>query len=80
MIATSIAGSIAHVLAHKTVSLPWTIGHVDLALAPLVFLGSQIGAPIGVRIERRLTLPRRRVIMGALLIVISVRLVYQAIS
>lgn len=80
MIATSIAGSVAHVTATKTVDLPWTVGQISFALAPLVFIGAQLAAPLGHRLERHLTLTRRKVIMGLLLLAISVRLVYQVLQ
>jgi uncharacterized membrane protein YfcA len=80
MVATAIAGSVAHVGATKTVDLPWTAGHISFALAPLVFIGSQIGAPWGQRLERHLTLSRRKLVMGVLLLAISLRLVYQVLQ
>ncbi len=80
MVATATAGSIAHVTAAKTTDLPWTVGQISFALAPLVFIGSQIAAPWGQRVGRHLTLPRRKVVMGALLLVITVRLVYQVLG
>lgn len=79
MIATGIAGTVAHLRAEATTALPYTVGHVSFALAPLVFLGAQIAGPFGIRVERMLTLPRRKRVMGALLLVITARLVYQAL-
>ncbi len=79
MVATAIAGSVAHIGAERTVDLPWTVGHISFALAPLVFIGSQLGAPWGQRLERHLTLQRRKLIMGILLLAISARLVYQVL-
>jgi len=80
MVATAIAGSVAHAGAAKTTDLPWTFGHISFALAPLVFLGSQIAAPWGQRLERHLTLKRRKIVMGVLLLAISARLVYQVLQ
>ncbi|MFA6244360.1 MAG: sulfite exporter TauE/SafE family protein [Candidatus Hydrogenedentales bacterium] len=79
MVATGIAGTIAHLRASPTTALPYTMGHVNFALAPLVFIGAQLAAPYGIRVERMLTLSRRKLVMGALLLVISVRLAYQAL-
>jgi len=80
MMATSIAGTIAHLRAAPTTTLPYTIGHVNFALAPLVFIGAQLAAPFAMRLERMLTLPRRKVVMGVLLLLITVRLAYQALQ
>ncbi|MBX7257688.1 MAG: sulfite exporter TauE/SafE family protein [Candidatus Hydrogenedentes bacterium] len=79
MIATGFAGTVAHLRAEASLDLPYTMGHVNFALAPLVFIGAQIAGPPGIRLERMLTLPRRKLIMGVLLLVISVRLAYQAL-
>ena len=79
MVATSIAGTVAHFTAPQTLSLPGTIGHVNLALTPLVFLGAQLAAPLGHRLEIMLTLPRRKVVMGVLLLVIGFRLAYEVL-
>ena len=77
MVATCTAGALAHVLATKTTSLDYTVGQVDFALAPLVFIGAQLVRPMGRRVNAWLTLPRRRVVMGLLLVVIALRLVWQ---
>jgi uncharacterized membrane protein YfcA len=77
MVATAIAGSVAHLGAARTVELPWTVGHISFALVPLVFIGSQIAAPWGHRLERHLTLKRRKLVMGGLLLAIAARLAYQ---
>ncbi len=74
MVATSAAGSVAHFRAEAVYDAPWTVGHVYLVLVPLVFLGAQAGSLLGVRINTWLTLPRRRVVLGVLLLVISARL------
>ena len=58
MVATSLAGSIAHFAAQPVFDAPWTVGHVYLALVPLVFIGAQLGSPCGKWINSWLTLPR----------------------
>lgn len=80
MVATAASAALAHAFAPKTVDMPWTIGLVNLSLAPLVFLGAVCGAPIGVKLNAVLTLPRRKVVMGLLLLVIAARLVLRAVS
>ncbi len=77
MVATAIAGSIAHLRAEPIYPSDWTVGHVYLGLVPLVFIGAQISSPLGERINRWLTLPRRRLLMGLLLLLIACRLLYR---
>ncbi len=85
MVATAVAATVAHLMAAKTLpedayQSDFTIGQVNLALAPLVFLGAQIGAPFGKAINMRLTLPQRQLAMGVLLLVIALRLSYRALG
>lgn len=80
MVPTSIAGTLAHLAAPQTADLPWTYGQVCFGLAPLVFLGSQLAAPFGERLNHKLTLPQRKVIMGVVLMIIVARLVYRALA
>lgn len=75
MVATCMAGALAHAMAAQTTPFDYTIGQVDFALAPLVFIGAQLVRPMGRRINAWLTLSRRRVVMGLLLVIIVVRLV-----
>jgi len=77
MVATSLAGSVAHFAAEPVFDAPWTAGHVYLALVPPVFLGAQLGSPCGKSINAWLTLPRRRVVLGLLLLLITMRLLYR---
>ncbi len=77
MVFTSLAGSVAHLLAPPVHPGPWIIGHINFALVPLVFLGAQVGSEIGHRLNHHITLRRRRILMGALLILIILRLSYQ---
>lgn len=74
MIATSLAGTLANLQAAQTCDYPWTVGHVALAFVPLTLLGAQLGSELGLRLNRLLTLPRRRVAMGVLLLIIALRL------
>jgi len=79
MVATSIAATLAHLRAEQMCALPWTVGQVNLALVPLVFIGTQIGSPWGKRLNAKLTLPRRRIVMGVLLLTLVARLMYRAL-
>ncbi|HNR29916.1 MAG TPA: sulfite exporter TauE/SafE family protein [Candidatus Hydrogenedentes bacterium] len=80
MVATSIAGSVAHFQAAPLFPGRWTVGHVALSLAPLVFVGAQLGSIPGVRINALLSLPRRRVVMAAVLLLIAGRLTYRVFA
>lgn len=80
MVATSIAGSIAHLQAVPVYASDWTVGHVALSLVPLVFLGAHFGSPPGLRINELLTLSRRRVVMGSVLLLIAVRLLWRIVA
>jgi len=80
MVATALAATAAHFRAERLCDLPWTIGQVNLALAPLVFVGAQIGSPWGKRVNSALTLGRRRVVMGVLLVVLAGRLITRALA
>ncbi len=81
MVATSAAGTLAELQAPQryTEGL-YTVGHVDLGLVPLVFLGAQLASPWGKRLNAHLTLPRRRVLMSVLLGVIAVRLLWRIVQ
>lgn len=80
MVFTSTSGTIAHLMAQRTVDLPWTYGHVCFALAPLVFAGAQLVNPLAARFERWLTLPRRKVVMGVLLLLITGGLIWKTLG
>ena len=77
MIATSLAGSLAHLRAAEIYPQTWVVGHVYFALVPLVFIGAQVGSPVGKWINHRLTLERRRVAMGVMLLLITGQLLYR---
>ncbi len=74
MIATSAAGTLAHLTAPPEYPSPWTIGQVWLPPVPLVLLGTLAGMRAGERANRILTLPRRRALMGALLLLIAAQM------
>ncbi len=78
MVPTCIAATLIGLLEPKSTDLAWTVGQVDFALAPLVFLGAQAGSLAGKHLNRWLTLPRRRVVMGMLLLLIVARLAWRA--
>ena len=77
MVVTSVSGTVAHLMAERSVGLPFTYGQVNFALAPLVFIGAQLVNPLAARFERWLTLPRRKVVMGVLLLVMTGGLVWK---
>lgn len=80
MVVTSLAGTGARLQAAAIYPSEWTIGNIYLPLVPLIFLGAQVGSPIGRAIDRRLTLAQRRVAMGIMLTVIAVRLIWRMLS
>jgi uncharacterized membrane protein YfcA len=79
MIATAFSGTIAHFLAERTSDLPWTYGLVNVSFAPVVVATALLAAPIGRWINIRLTLRNRRVVMGVLLTLITLRLLERAL-
>lgn len=80
MVATAAAGTIAHLLGERTSDIAGTIGLVTFPPVPLVIAGALAAVPLGRRINARLTLPRRRVVMGVLLLLITLRLLFRAIG
>jgi hypothetical protein len=54
--------------------MPWTVGQVNFAMAPLVFIGAQAIGPVGKMLNTWLTLRRRRVVMGVFLLIIALSL------
>lgn len=78
MAVTCLSAAIAHFMQDKVFHhYPFTIGQVNLLLAPVVFLGAQIGSPWGKWINDRITLPQRKIAMAVLTVVISLRLLYR---
>lgn len=80
MVVTCVAATIAHLSAPNTTGLPHTFGQVNIAVAPLVFVGAQAGGPFGKWLNERLSLRHRKVVMGVLLLVIGARLMYRALT
>ncbi len=81
MISTCAAGTLGHFLSEPTaVGMTWTYGMVNVSLAPLVFLGAVAAAPVGRALNRRLSLKRRRLVMGFMLVSIAVKLAYPLLT
>jgi uncharacterized protein len=80
MIATCTAGALTHALAPQTAELSWTVGQVCYGLAPFLVLGAQAGSILGKKVNTLLTLPRRRLVMGILLLVIVARVAAKALQ
>ena len=83
MIATSLASTVAGLQApHATNPNPiidrFTYGHVCIALAPLIVVGSQLAVPLGKRINAALTPTRRRYTMAGLLFFIAIQQAWMA--
>jgi uncharacterized protein len=80
MVATCAAAVLAQLSGPErpnTSGLPWTVGEVNLAVPPLVFIGAQMASPIGKRINDMLTIKRRRFVMGVILLLITAQLIYR---
>jgi uncharacterized membrane protein YfcA len=85
MVATSTASTVAHLTAPQTwdTSLPigaYTVGQVNLALAPLILIGAQVIVPLGKKINAMLTPRRRRYAMAGLLLFVAVQQAWQALT
>lgn len=80
MASTAIAGTFAHFASERTMDTAFTYGLVNVSLAPVVVVAAVAAAPLGYWINRHLSLERRRVVMGLLLIVIAARLVFRAVG
>lgn len=80
MIASATAGTIGYVLSEKSTEMAYTVGMVNLSLAPFVIIGAVASAPIGRRLNQALSFERRRIVMGTLLLIITVRLIYRAVA
>lgn len=79
MVPMSVAGSIAHLLAAPVYHGPGAVGHVNMYLVPLVFIGALLGSPLGRYVNARLTLRRRKVVLGVLLLLIAARMLQQMV-
>jgi uncharacterized membrane protein YfcA len=81
MVATTSAATITNLASEQTFyGLPGTVGQVNLLIVPLVVIGAQFGAPLGRRLNANLTLVRRKVIMGGLILVIACYMSYDALT
>ncbi|MFP6583188.1 MAG: sulfite exporter TauE/SafE family protein [Candidatus Hydrogenedentota bacterium] len=80
MVVSATAGTISNLLSPKSVDMAWTYGLVNISLAPLVIIGAVAAAPIGRKINHHLSFERRRFVMGALLLVITMRLIYRTLA
>lgn len=79
MVLTSLAAAMAHFLADRSTELDWTYGQVNVALAPAVLVGALLAARPGRWINARLSLPRRRLALGLLLVVLAGRMLWRAL-
>lgn len=79
MVGTCLAGTAAHFMAERTSDLPWTYGLVNVSFAPIIVIPALLVAPIGYWINERLTLRRRKLVMGTLLALITLRLLERAL-
>jgi len=80
MVATSAAGALAHALATRTVDMPWTYGLVNVSLAPLVCIAAILCTKPGRWINAQLSLPRRKAVMGTILVLIAIQLAARAVG
>ncbi len=78
MVATSAAGALAHAMADGVADAPWTYGLVNVSLAPLVCVGAIAFTKPGRWINQRLSLPRRKAVMGTILVLIAMQLTVRA--
>ena len=70
MVLVAAMGTIAHLRAIPTLSVPWTVGHINFQVVPAVFLGAQVGSMIGRHYDHRLSLRARRITLAVLLLLI----------
>lgn len=75
MVVVATFGTVAHLRAVPTMDQPWTVGHINFQVVPLVFAGAMVGSLIGRRFDHKLDLRMRRLVLGVLLIVITASLV-----
>lgn len=80
IVMTAIAGSIARLASPQVYELPYTVGQVAFSLVPVMFLGAQLGSPLGERLNRWLTLPRRKAAMGIMLLLIAAQLTWRMLQ
>lgn len=75
MVIVAAMGTIAHLRAVSTIALPWTVGHINFQVVPWVFAGAQLGALGGRLLNKRISLPTRRIALAILLLLIALSLV-----
>lgn len=80
MVGTCTASTYVHLTAARSLELPGTVGQVCLAVAPAIFLGAQLGSPLGQWVNARLSYPKRKIALVALLVVVAARMTYRAVT
>lgn len=80
MVISASAGTISNFMSEKSTEMEWTYGLVNVSLAPLIIIGAVLAAPIGRKINHHLSFDRRRIVMGVLLLVITIRLIYRTMA
>jgi uncharacterized membrane protein YfcA len=80
MIATCAASVWVHLRAPRTLDMAGTIGQVNLAVVPAIFLGAQLGSPLGQWINARLSYAKRKIALVVLNVIIAVRMIGQALD
>jgi uncharacterized protein len=74
MITSASAAALAHILAPPSYEAPWTYGQANISFAPGIILGAILFSPVGRHINHHLSFKRRRVVMGILLLLITLRM------
>ncbi len=77
MVATCTASATVQLLAERTLALPGTVGQVAILLAPAIFLGAQIGSPVGRWVNEHLSYRQRKTVLAILLAIIAIRMAWQ---
>ena len=80
MVGTCTAATIPHLAAERTLDMVGTIGQVNVAVVPAIFLGAQLGSPLGHWANAHLSYAKRKTALVILLVVIAVRMVYRALN
>jgi len=75
----ALMGSVGYVLSARVDATMGPLGYIDLyAFAPIV-VGALIAAPAGVKFAHRVAAPKLRRTFGALLVVVSLRMLYSVV-
>lgn len=77
MVLTAAAGSLARMRAEQVYPAAYTLGQIYLPAVLPVFLGAQLAAPWGMRLNAWLTLSRRKVALGLVLFLIAAQLAFR---